>query len=257
MKPPIVLAAFGTSTRAKAAYDVIDAAYREAFPGHEILWAYTSRTVASKVNKRSDEQKLHPEDVMEMLAGQGREWAVVQSLHLAWGHEFFRLKDDVQHEKVRASMGLPLLTSPEDCMEVAEDLARFFDSPQDEAQVFVGHGTDHPAWAMFTAMGSILKDMYGDRAFMGVLEEGYPDRDVLISKLLAQGYKKARLIPFLLVSGMHFAKDLAGKKDSWKIKMEEAGIQATPENIGLGQSPAVVRMFVRHTQKALDLIPLK
>ena len=255
MKHPIILAAFGTSTKAKATYDIIDAEYRKTFPGHEIHWAYTSRTVASKMNKKSGEQTLHPQEAMDMLAAKGCEWAVVQSLHLTWGHEFFRLKDDVQHEKVRTSMGLPLLTSPEDCMEVAQDLARFLNGPEDEAVVFVGHGTDHPAWAMFTAMGGILRDMYGEQAFMGVLEEGYPGQEALIQKVAAKGYKKVRLVPFLLVSGMHFAKDLAGKKDSWKAQLENHGMQVELENTGLGQSQAIVRLFAQHTRDALEITP--
>ncbi|MBI9075813.1 MAG: sirohydrochlorin cobaltochelatase [Desulfatibacillum sp.] len=256
MKPPIVLAAFGTSTRAKATYESIDSMYKEIFPGHEIHWAYTSRTVASKVKNRGGGEMPHPEDVMEMLHAKGHKWAVVQSLHLTWGHEFFRLVNDVQRGCVRPSMGLPLLTSPEDCLAVARNFSHLFEGPEDEVIVFVGHGTDHPAWAMFAAMGSILRDMYGDRAFMGVLEEGYPDLEFLINKVAAKGYKKARLVPFLLVSGMHFEKDLAGKEDSWKAQMESQGIEVALENTGLGQNEAVVRLFAQHTKEALDLIPL-
>ena len=42
---PIVLAAFGTTSRAMDTYSQIDRVVKAAFPGHPVRWAYTSRMV--------------------------------------------------------------------------------------------------------------------------------------------------------------------------------------------------------------------
>ena len=190
MNIPIILAAFGTSTRAMATYDGIDAYYKKAFPGYDIHWAFTSRMVASKVRKNAGREVLHPYQVFDLLRQAGHDWAVLQSLHLTCGHEFQRLVDDAKASPVRVSMGLPLLSSPGDCMEVARILEPLFQGPEDQAVVLVGHGTDHPAWSMYTAAGSILKQTYGERAFVGVVEEGFPEQEEVVQEVRDKGFQK-------------------------------------------------------------------
>ena len=61
MKTPIVMVAFGTTTKA-----------------------------------RSDIELKPPYQVLSDLWAKGHQWAVVQSMHLICGHEFYRLVDDVR-----------------------------------------------------------------------------------------------------------------------------------------------------------------
>ena len=44
MRPiPLVIVAFGTSTKALASYEHLDIQIKNRFPDHEIFWAYSSR----------------------------------------------------------------------------------------------------------------------------------------------------------------------------------------------------------------------
>ena len=52
MTPPIVIAAFGTSTKAMDTYDKMSAVIESQLPGHEIYWAFTSRYVMNRLKKR-------------------------------------------------------------------------------------------------------------------------------------------------------------------------------------------------------------
>jgi len=104
---PIVLAAFGTTSRAMDTYSFIDTSVKRAFPDHPVRWAYTSRMVRSHMRKTHRANMKNPRQVLDKLAAQGHEWAVVQSIHFICGHEFYRLVDEVKESDVRTSIGLP------------------------------------------------------------------------------------------------------------------------------------------------------
>ena len=76
-KPPIVIATFGTTTRALKTYDFIDHILHAEFPGHEIRWAYASRMVRDWIKKRRDIDLKHPHEVLAVLADAGHSWAAV------------------------------------------------------------------------------------------------------------------------------------------------------------------------------------
>jgi len=67
MKIPIVLTAFGTTTKAFNTYAFIEKIIRKNFPGHEIHWAYSSRIVRERMAKRSTAELKHPHQVLENL----------------------------------------------------------------------------------------------------------------------------------------------------------------------------------------------
>src|SRR5271157_3531383 len=96
MQIPIVLTAFGTTTRARETYDFMDTIIQAAFPGHDLLWAFSSRMVRDRLKHQKKFQARHPHEVLRALSDQGHEWAVVQSVHLLCGHEFYRMIDEVQ-----------------------------------------------------------------------------------------------------------------------------------------------------------------
>ena len=109
------------------------------------------------------------------------------------------------------------------------------DQAREEAVVLVGHGTDHCIWTAYPAFYQRLRERYGRRAFGGMIEDGYPDRETLIDAIVKEGFKRVRLVPFMLVSGVHFEEDLAGEKDSWKSACEARGLSVTLETRGLGE----------------------
>ncbi len=193
---------------------------------------------------------------MSELAASGHEWAVLQSLHLICGHEFDRLVSGERPEGFRTSMGLPLLTSADDYIAAAKAVARFVPMEQDMAAVFVGHGTDHPAWTSYPAFESVLRRLYGDSVFTGVVE-GYPDMDITLERVVKAGFKKVRLVPFMLVAGTHFREDLTGGPDSWQKTFESRGIAVEVTDHGMGHINMITKIYCSHIRDALDIIPLQ
>ena len=216
MKTPIIMAAFGTTSRALDTYSYIDKIIKERFLGHEIIWSYSSRMVKDKLKKEKNIDLKNPRYVFSELHKKGCLWAVAQSMHLIGGHEFYRLVHDAEVSDIRTSVGLPLLSSPEDYHEVVEammedmmeDVMEDVSTDGTEAVILVGHGTDHICWSSYLALSYILREKFGNNIFVGAVE-GYPEKENIIKKVKSAGYKKVYLIPFMLVSGVHFEEDLS------------------------------------------------
>ncbi|GAB6906346.1 sirohydrochlorin cobaltochelatase [Desulfosarcina cetonica] len=252
-KIPIVMAAFGTTSRAMDTYSRIDSAVKTAFPGHPVRWAYTSRMVRAHMRQRHQANMKGPLDVLDALGDQGHRWAVVQSMHLICGHEFYRLVDNVHQSRVRASMGLPLLTAYADYQLAARAILSGRDPGDGTALVLVGHGTDHPAWTAYPALAQILRTRGGNVHVATI--EGDTDMDEIVAAVVRSGARRVRLVPLMLVAGVHLAEDIAGDTDSWKSAFDAAGLETAVETQGLGKEAAIIDLFIQHIRDALAIIP--
>lgn len=252
---PIILTAFGTTARAFSTYDQMDKIFRQRFPEHQIHWAYSSRMVKHAMKKKKKLNLKDPVETARSLAEKGHEWVVIQSLHLIGGHEFDRLVTERDQVNIRSAMGLPLLTSHTDYAAVAKALSPVIPQDKDQAVILVGHGTDHPAWTAYPALEFILRQHYGQRLFLGVVEE-YPGMDHTLERIKAAGFTKVWLVPFMLVAGVHFAEDLTCEEDSWQKTFEQNGIEVHVVDHGIGRIDGITRIFCDHISDALDVIPL-
>ncbi len=255
MNPSIVMTAFGTTTKALETYSFIDEICKRRFPDHEILWAYSSRIIKDRMKKRQNIEIKHPHQVLSELKKKGHSWAVVQSMHLTCGHEFYRLTEEVRECEIRTSVGLPLLCYPEDYQSVAQVFSPVFSDIENEAVILTGHGSDHPARSSYLALQYIFREKFGPEIYVGLVEDGYPSREMIIEDVKKSGFKSVRLIPFMLVAGVHFQEDLMGEEDSWKKAFEKKGISVSAETGGIGLIPDIVEIFCKHIQDALDVIP--
>ncbi len=254
MQVAIVLTAFGTTTRALQTYNFMNHIIRQEFRGHEIHWAFSSRMVKDRLKESKGFEVRHPHQVLQDLHDRGHGWAVVQSLHLLCGHEFYRLLAEVAPLAIRTSIGLPLLSSYEDYQRLGRALGRKADSNQQEALVLVGHGTDHPSWSAYPALENILRRKYDPGIYVGVVE-GYPTREQVVREVVRAGFRRVRLVPLMLVAGVHFIEDLRDGPDSWAAAFQNAGLKVEVEPEGLGMRKEVVQIFVDHIREALDVIP--
>jgi sirohydrochlorin cobaltochelatase len=252
---PIILTAFGTTARAFSTYEKMDAVFKEELPGHNIIWSYSSRVVKDALKKDKKLDLKDPGQVLESLEQQGHHWAVLQSLHLIGGHELHRLAAERNNVEMRTSLGLPLLSSPQDFKEVARALKSVIPQDPDLSILVLGHGTDHPSWTSYFALEAIMAQEYGPRVFAGVVE-GYPEMDETIDRILKKGFKKVLIIPLLLVAGVHFMEDITGDEDSWQKQLEHHNIEVSLISHGVGQLDGITRIFSRHIKDALDVIPL-
>lgn len=274
MTTAIILTSFGTTSRAKESYRLLQKQIQAAFPRHNTYWTIGSRMVKARLEnkssgpekqpqKKQDLQKvlsgdslgsfLHPHELFPILASQGVKGAIVQSLHLVSGHEFYRLAKEVddasQATGIRTALGLPLLDSPDDFQKVAQALVP---RSKGQALLFIGHGTDHSIWPAYLALEHFFQVQGGKDCYLGVVE-GYPGKDVVLQRLLANQITKICLIPFMLVAGVHFLEDIIGPEGSWKTFLEEAELQVSWQDQGLAHNPAIVQIFIQHIKEALEV----
>ena len=252
---PIILTAFGTTAKAFATYENMDTVFKDELSGYNIIWTYSSRMVKYALKKNSNLELKDPGEVLAELQYQGHQWAVLQSLHIIGGHELHRLAAERNHVDMRISLGLPLLSSPRDFQEVADALNPVISGNEDEAVVVVGHGTDHPSWTSYPALEVIMRRIYGPRVFVGVVE-WFPEMEDTLHRIMKRGFKKVKLIPLMLVAGVHFMKDLTEEEDSWQKTFERNNIEVSVVPHGLGHFDDITRIFTRHIKEALDVIPL-
>lgn len=263
-KPPeakkaILLVSFGTSMpKAQAVFDGVDAAFKNAFPGVEIRWAFTSKTVRRIVAEKQGKTWLSPAEALAALKDQGYNKVIVQSLHVIPGAEFHDLVATVEGFKVMGGcfmvrLGMPLCSTTGDLKAVAAILKK---SPpaklaKGEAVVFMGHGTHHPAGVAYPAMAYILGRGHAP-FYMGTVE-GYPSLDDVVALLKAAKVKKAYLVPFMTVAGDHATNDMAGDEpDSWKSVINKAGIKTKCVLEPITTNPEIIAIYVGHAKAALQ-----
>ena len=256
MKTPVVLTAFGTTSKAVDTYDYMDKIIGERFPGHEIRWSYTSGMVRNIVKKKQKIELQSAKEVLTELENKGYDQAVVQSLHVLCGTEFHRLINETKECRIRTSIGLPLLSSPADYSALIAGAGNTFSAhDNDEAVILVGHGTEHPVWSSYIALEYLLQKEYDLNIYVGVVE-GENSCDRIVQAVKGKRIKSVLLVPFMIVAGVHFKEDLIGdSEDSWKGRFEREGIEVRAIDKGLGYYPFIVDIFIDHIKEALDAIP--
>ena len=258
MKTPIVLAAFGAGEAALQTWEKMRRLVENTFPDHPVSFAFTSQRALTKARADGDPDILSVRQRLLAVKEEGYDKAVVQSLHVAPGGEFHRVVktvDDISRQTgMDIRIGLPLLCSPEDYMRCA---GAFFDeitSLTDTAFIVIGHGMKHPAWTSFAALDYAFRKCYGNKAFVGVIEDGFPSKADLLEAVSTSGYKKAVLAPFLMTGGYHFIRDInGGNEGSFRKALENLGIEVKATRAPLGDNPKIAEIFLMRIASALDI----
>ncbi len=256
-KTGILLVAFGSSEpSAQVSFDTIDARVREAWPDIPVYWAYTSRIIRHKL-ARQGKHLDSPAMALARMADEQFTHVAVQSLHTIAGSEYHDLRRVVgafesMGDFDKLILGFPLL-SDQNSMEKA--VAALFEMipaqrKQQEAVVFMGHGTHHPANAFYPAL-MFQAQQKDPLVFIGAVE-GYPEIDVIKSWLKDRQVKTAWLLPFMSVAGDHARNDMAGDEaDSWKSVLSRAGIACHPVLKGTAEVESFVNIWLSHLEEVL------
>jgi sirohydrochlorin cobaltochelatase len=257
-KRGILLAAFGTTVpEARAALENAEEEVRKAFPDLPVRWAYTSHQVRRKLAGRGLEVDSL-ETALARMMDEGFTHVAVQSLHTISGWEFHDLVRNARAFSGmaggfdRVAVGGPLLNGREDIRRVAELLIRL--QPEErqpgEALVLMGHGTDHPADALYTALAVELRKR-DPNALLGTVE-GSTGIEEIRDLLRERGVSRAYLVPFMAVAGDHARNDLAGEgEDSWKSVLSRAGVACVPVLEGTAELDPMVRIWIDHLRSAM------
>jgi len=257
-KRAILVTSFGTSysdTR-ELTIEATEAAFVEAYPDYDVLRAFTAQIVIDILEERDGIEVDNIEEALERLKKEKYSEVIVQPTLVMNGAEY----DDVvaavaEYEEYfdKIVVGDALLSSHDDYEIVVEALkAQIGDLADDEAVMFMGHGTHHFADAAYSAMDLRFKNEGLDNVYMATVE-GYPLFEDVTPILESKGINKVTLMPFMLVAGDHASNDMAGDEDdSWKIQLKKQGYAVETYMHGLGELKEIQDLFVAHAEAAMN-----
>lgn len=259
MKKAVLVVSFGTSyheTRKKT-IEACEDKIREGLKEYDFHRAFTSNMIIRKLKNRDGIHIENPIQALDRLYEEGYKEVIVQTLHIICGEEYTKLKEQVesyQDKFEKIILGRPLLTYIEDYKEAVEALEHQIPKMgEDEAVVFMGHGTFHESHAAYPALEYMLRD-HGINAYVGTVE-GYPELNQVIRRLKEDNIKTVNLMPFMLVAGDHAINDMAGdEEDSWKTVLEEEGFNIKIHLKGLGENPYIQDKFMKHANDCIEKI---
>ncbi|MCG8501605.1 MAG: sirohydrochlorin cobaltochelatase [Firmicutes bacterium] len=254
----MLVVSFGTSyedTR-KATIEACERKIDKAFSAYEVRRAFTSNMIIKKLKERDNMVVDTPEQALVKLREEGFSEVIVQSLHILNGAEYHDLEAEVakfEGSFDRLVIGKPLLTGVDDYLNAAEALKNQMPSLADnEAVVWMGHGTYHFANAAYACLDYVFEDIGMKNTFVGTVE-GYPELDSVIKKLKKHRIEKVTLMPLMLVAGDHAQNDMAGdEEDSWKVVLEKQGFAVDVYMHGLGENEGIQEMYMSHAKAAVE-----
>lgn len=254
-KKALMVVSFGTTyPDARRAIENLEERLCAAFPDYDFYRAFTSRMVARKIEKEEGVYIPSPAELLEQLAAGGYEEVRCQSLHVIFGQEYEKLMDQLRpfggrFERLLA--GEPLLWDTQDYLRLtAALLGQMPRLAEDEAYVFMGHGTEHPANAAYALVENCFRYHGAERVYVGTVE-GFPHLDYVLARLNKCEVTNVHLAPLMIVAGDHAQNDLAGEEeDSWKSRLESEGYTVETHLTGLGELDAVGDIFIDHCRQA-------
>ena len=256
MKRAILVVSFGTShpdTREKN-ITKLENDIKEKFSDDLVCGAFTS-SIILKILKKRGEEIFSVNEALEYLVSQEVTDLIVQPTHIIPGHEYEKLKNDVLKFKDNfdtISIGKTLLEDIEDSIKVAVILHNQFPLKEDEALVFMGHGSTNFANYIYPAMNYIFDEKYNDNIFVGTVE-AYPDFDAVLKQLKLSSVKKVFLTPLMLVAGDHAKNDMVENDDSWKNELIKEGYEVETIVKGLGEYEQIREIYIEHISSATSI----
>lgn len=247
MKRGIIVASFGTSyedTR-RLCIEIIEDRIKEEYGDDCVIRAFTSRMIINKLKKRDNLHIFNEEEAVEDMREKGMDSVYIQSLHIIPGHEYGKLLS------LGAKVGKPLLYEDEDYKDIVEGLD-IVDLEDDEALVFMGHGTDHESDDAYRKLENIYRDRGIEDVFIATVEGSITIQDI-IPKLKEKNIHKVKLTPFMLVAGDHAINDMASdEEDSWKSILKANGFEVEVILRGLGEYKIIQDIYLRHLKELVE-----
>lgn len=260
-KKAILVVSFGTSyhdTR-KVTIDAIEEDIKKAYPDHTIYRAWTSKIILNKLKHRDQIHYDTVTEAFERMKRDGMTDIIVQPTHVINGIENeLMIEDSLAYSSDFSTIqfGTPLLTTREDNHYLVDTICKeFIDLKENEVLVLMGHGTTHYSNSIYAGLGYTFKEKGHSNIFLGTVE-AYPSIENVLPMVKKYNPKRVILAPFMIVAGDHAIHDMAGNDiESWKSQFESAGFAVTCVLKGLGEYPAIRKLFLKHVKEAIDPTP--
>ncbi|MBF0202269.1 MAG: sirohydrochlorin cobaltochelatase [Desulfamplus sp.] len=236
-KSAIVIAAFGSTTRAKAALDIFNDHLARQFSEYEVFWAYTSEIIRRKTGLPSLQQTL------AQVEAAGFRKAVVQPLHIFPGTEYRQMEETCAFfPGLRVFMGETLCHRWAFIRQTLAVLEKDFLTPDQGMNLLALHGTPlaaDPVNIVYLGLEKLVTEIYPH--VLAAAIEGVPDPDALFRRIgqqqMPNRFKRVRIIPMMYFAGMHAQDDLMGDEDSWRSALENMGFEVDCPMVETGGDP--------------------
>ena len=239
MKKAILVTSFGTShrdTREKC-LDLIQREVEEKYGSENVERAYTSGIIRRIIEKNEGIHIFDQKEGLKVLKDKGFEEIITMSLHILDGIEYSKLDDKF------GKISKPLLADDEDFKKIVEN-KEFNDLEDDDAIVFMGHGTESEADYAYQKLQEEYLKAGKNNIFIATVEGKVTIKDV-IEKMKGKGFKKILLKPFMIVAGDHAKNDMSSDdEDSWKTMLKNEGYEVTSVLKGMGEYEFIREMFM-------------
>lgn len=255
----ILIAAYGSSNMQSSQAIRRFQGRLEQYFGVPVRVAFTSETL----RRRLAHAKTKSDSVLKALKKMEYErftHIVVQSLHLIAGIEYHEVLADTELAKssgaLNISFGLPLLQETADADRVVPALAKLLPEEfrENDAAVWMGHGTNHEAQQLYCALAEKLH-AYNGNLYSACMEGRYRLEDVVSDLKKKPFVRRIWLLPLLTVVGKHALCDMAGDgQESWKNRLRAQGFDCEPYLKGLAESKEIQDIWIERIVRAISAL---
>lgn len=258
MNKAIVLVSFGTSNlEAIKTFEAMEKQIEEELDNkYLVLRVFTSRVLTNILKQNYDVTVLGLEKVLFNLSNEEYDEVIVQPIHILAGKEYSWMKSVIKEYEYsfnKIKIGSTLLGDEGEGLSVACDKlvdAIKEDIPEDKNIVFIGHGSKTITTEVYSILEEKLNKGREKTVLIGTLE-GERGIDYTINRLKEKGIKDTVLMSLLILPGNHAQKDIAGESNSWKDRLQQAGMNIEVDLKSLLQYEKVREIYIN---KIKDLI---
>lgn len=252
MKTAVLVVSFGTTHLDTLEKTIcrVEEELASSFPDSAFFRAFTSSIVRRRLKDKYSINADSIEEALTKISAEGIKKVFIQPTHLVPGHEYDKLCCEAKAagKGMDIIIGRPLLCGNEDLEELADVLKEEYPAENGEILIAMGHGTDHDSGRLYERLAGIMEE----RGMLLTTVEGKPDFNDTLSSLGKKNFKKAHLVPLLLVAGDHTKNDMAGEKDSLRSLLCDAGYDVRCTIKGLGEIKSVRNMYVRRLSELMN-----
>ena len=261
MKKAILVVSFGTShlDTLRVTIEKAENQIRDHFNDYDIYRAFTSHKIIRKLRETYEMFIDTPEEVMAKLYEDDYEDVIIQPLHIIPGEEYIYINKigEAYKDKFRSvKMGRPIFyyqgieNLPQDYSLFIEATKKLYE--ENNAVVYVGHGTAHSANAVYGCLQTVFEDEGYENVFVGTVE-GYPNFEAVLKRLKRKNIDEVTLAPLMVVAGDHAKNDMASDEErSWKSMLEKEGIKVNIYLKGLGENERFNQLYINRIEDLIN-----
>ena len=249
-KKAILVVSFGTTylDTLKKNIENLENKIAEKYKDYKVYRAFTSKIVMKRLADRGI-NILDTKEALEKILNDGFDEVVICPTHIMSGFEYDKicsLAKPFEAKFKRMVISKELLCSVEDIEYFVDNMIKEYPLNEDEAMIFVGHGTEHRANMVYSAVNYMFYHK-GYPQYMVSTVEGFPNFQDSFADLDRQLKKKVKIAPLLLVAGDHANNDIAGdEEDSLKSQLKAKGYEVIPYVKGLGEYDFIIKLYLKH-----------